>query len=147
MKSEPEEYSIDDLERDRVGFWDGIRNYQVRNMLRDEFKKDDLVLYYHSNAGKQTGVVGVAEVVGEAKPDPTQFNVHSRYFDSKSSKENPRWLGVDVRFKSKFSKLISLPELKADVVLAGSPLVKKGNRLSVIKLSEKQFMHIVQNAK
>lgn len=146
MKSEPEEYSINDLERDRVGFWDGIRNYQVRNMLRDEFKKGDLALFYHSNAGKQTGVTGVMKVVGEARPDPTQFDVHGRYFDSKSPQENPRWLGVDVQFKSRFSKIVTLSELKTAVTMLDSPLVKKGNRLSIIKLSKEQFDDIVQRA-
>lgn len=144
MKSEPNEYSITDLERDRVQFWDGIRNYQVRNMLRDEFKKGDLALFYHSNAGQETGVVGVMEVVGEAKPDPAQFDVESKYFDPKSAVDNPRWVGVDVRFQRQLTRLVSLAELKLDAKLVDLPLVRKGNRLSVMRLRKEQFVHIVQ---
>jgi predicted RNA-binding protein with PUA-like domain len=147
MKSEPEEFSIDDLRQKRRAFWDGIRNYQVRNMLRDDFKKGDVALLYHSSAGAETGVVGVMEVVSDAYFDPTQFDSKSKYYDEKSTKQNPRWFGVEVQFIEKLPRLVSLTELRREKSLVESPLVKKGNRLSVIEITKGPFERIVMMSK
>lgn len=146
MKSEPDCYSIDDLKRDKVEMWDGTRNYQVRNMMRDEMKVGDRALFYHSNAGKETGVVGTMEVVKEAYPDPTQFDPKSDHPDPKSDPENPRWLCVDVKFTSKFKEPVTLQEIKTDPFFATMTLVQKGNRLSVMPIKKKEFERIVKLA-
>lgn len=142
MKSEPSEYSIDDLKRDKTGFWFGIRNYQVRNMLRDNFRVGDLALFYHSSAGKETGVVGVMKITKAATSDETQFNKKSKYFDSKSTPESPRWLGVEVKFVRKFPCLLTLSKIKAEKRFSDLPLLKKGNRLSIMPISETHFNEI-----
>ena len=111
MKSEPDVYGIDDLKRDKVEPWDGIRNYQVRNMFRDQMKVGDLAFFYHSNC-KPPAVVGIMTIASEAYPDHTQFDPKSRYYDAKSDKENPRWLLVDVKYKRKLKREITLQELK-----------------------------------
>lgn len=139
MKSEPSEFSIDDLKNSKREMWDGIRNYQVRNMLRDEVAVGDLALFYHSNAGKETGIVGVMKVVKKAYPDPTQFDPKSAHPDLKSPKDNPRWLAVDVAFVEKFSRLISLSEIKENNFFSSLALVKRGNRLSVMGIDKKHF--------
>ena len=144
LKSEPNCYSIDDLKRDKVEMWDGTRNYQVRNMMRDDMKVGDLALFYHSNAGKETGVVGEMKIVKEAYPDPTQFDPKSEHPDLKSDPANPRWLCVDVKFIQKFKNLVSLQEIKLDPKFEGMPLVKKGNRLSVFPVSKKHFDRVVK---
>lgn len=146
MKSEPDCYSIDDLKRDKVDMWDGTRNYQVRNMMRDEIKKGDMVLFYHSNAGDETGVVGLMEVVKGAYPDPTQFDPKSDHPDPKSDPENPRWLCVDVKFKSKFKNPITLKELKLDPKFSDMTVVQKGNRLSVMPVNKKHFDRVIKLA-
>ena len=145
MKSEPECYSIDDLKRDNVEHWDGTRNYQVRNMMRDDMQVGDMVLFYHSNT-KEIGVVGTMSIVSTAYPDPTQFDPTSEHPDPKSDPANPRWLCVDVQFQSKFSRTVSLAEIKIDPVFATMPLVKKGNRLSVMPVVKKHFEKIVKMA-
>ena len=142
MKSEPDCYSIDDLERDQTTFWDGVRNYQVRNLMRDEMRVGDQALFYHSNAGKETGVVGVMEVVGEARPDPTQFDPKSDHPDPQSDPANPRWQGVDLKFVSKFTVVVSLAELRDDPKLADLLILRKGNRLSVTPVAAKDFRYI-----
>ncbi|MEM7607502.1 MAG: EVE domain-containing protein, partial [Myxococcota bacterium] len=130
MKSEPDVYSIDDLERDGQEFWEGVRNYQARNFMR-AMKKGDLALFYHSNS-KPSGVVGVAKIVGEAYPDPTQFDKTSPYFDKKPSKDGtPRWDVVDVAFEEKFESILSLSDLKDCDELTTMHVVQKGSRLSV----------------
>ena len=144
MKSEPSCYSIDDLKRDKVEMWDGTRNYQVRNMMRDEMQVGDLALFYHSNAGDQTGVVGTMEIVSEAYPDPTQFDPKSEHPDPKSDPENPRWLCVDVKFQSKFNEVVTLTELKRDPKFAGMPVIQKGNRLSVMPIKKPHFDSVVK---
>ncbi len=146
MKSEPDEYSIDDLKRDKVEMWDGIRNYQVRNMMRDEMKKGDMALFYHSNAGSEIGVVGVMEIVKEAYPDPMQFEPNDKHYDPKSPQENPRWLCVDVKFKQKLPRLVTLHELKERKAFADLPLVQKGNRLSVMPINKTHFDRIIRLA-
>lgn len=135
MKSEPDAYSIDDLERDGREMWDGIRNYQARNMMRDDMKIGEEVFFYHSNC-KEPGIVGVARVVSEPYPDPTQFDKKSKYYDAKSSADNPRWCLVDVEFVRKLTRKITLTELKAQKTLADMILTRKGNRLSIMPVSK-----------
>ncbi len=138
MKSEPDAYSIDDLDRDRREPWDGIRNYQARNMMRDDMRIGDEVFFYHSNC-KEPGIVGIARVVSKPYPDPTQFDPESRYYDPKSSQENPRWILVDVEFVRKLGRSIPLSELKGHPGLDGMILTRKGNRLSIMPVSEEHW--------
>ena len=138
MKSEPDAFSIDDLKRAKVEPWDGIRNYQVRNMFRDDFRIGDDVLFYHSSC-KVPAVVGTAKVVSDAYPDPTQFDPETKYYDPKSNPENPRWLLVDLRFKRKLKRPIPLTEIKSTNGLDGFQLIKRGNRLSVFPVSKKHW--------
>tara|TARA_R110002096_G_scaffold23031_4_gene73583 strand:+ start:18917 stop:19369 length:453 start_codon:yes stop_codon:yes gene_type:complete len=142
MKSEPDAYSIDDMQRDGRDMWDGIRNYQARNSMRDDMKIGDEVFFYHSNC-KEPGIVGITRVVSEPYPDPTQFDKKSKYFDPKSKPENPTWILVDVEFVRKLKRTISLRELKADKRLDDMVLTRKGNRLSVIPVSAKHWKHIL----
>ena len=142
MKSEPDAFSIDDLKRKGKEAWDGVRNYQARNYMRDGMRKGDKVFFYHSNCA-EPGIVGVAEVVTEAYPDPTQFDPKSNYFDPGSSRDNPRWMLVDVKFVKKLKRTISLKELQADPALAEMPLVRKGNRLSVMPVAAAEWRHIL----
>ena len=143
MKSEPATYSIDDLKRDKSEHWDGIRNYQVRNMMRDEMKRGDQAFFYHSSC-KQPGIVGLMTISHGAYPDPTAWDQSSRYYDPKSSKDNPRWLMVDVAFKHKFSRIITLSELKQHYELAEMPLLRRGNRLSITPITAKEWKFILQ---
>ena len=138
MKSEPDVYGIDDLKRDKVEPWDGIRNYQVRNMFRDQMKVGDLAFFYHSNC-KPPAVVGIMTIASEAYPDHTQFDTKSRYYDAKSDKENPRWLLVDVKYKRKLKREITLQELKENKKLEDFRLNQKGNRLSVIPVKKSEW--------
>lgn len=142
MKSEPQEFSIHDLQRKGKALWDGVRNYQARNMLRDEMRVGDRALFYHSNAGSETGVVGEMTIANAAYPDPTQFQIHHKYFDPKSSPENPRWVAVDVAFEKVFPRLIPLSLLKQKKRLAAMPLLKRGNRLSIMKLTKTEYDYI-----
>lgn len=146
MKSEPDCYSIDDLKRDKVEHWDGTRNYQVRNMMRDDMSVGDRALFYHSNAGKETGCVGVMEVVSEAYPDPTQFDPNSDHSDPKSDPENPRWLCVDMKYVAHLDRLVSLQEIKLDPQFDGMPLIRKGNRLSVFPINKKHYDRVLKLA-
>jgi predicted RNA-binding protein with PUA-like domain len=139
MKSEPDAFSIDDLAA-RPGkreHWDGVRNYQARNFMR-EMKKGDKVLFYHSSC-PEPGVVGVAKVVKEAYPDFTAFDPESKYFDPKSSPDKPRWFMVDIQFQKKLKRTIALAELKQNPLLEGMQLLRKGNRLSVMPVAESEF--------
>ena len=146
MKSEPDVYGYDDLERDGRTPWDGIRNYQARNFMRDEMKVGDRVLFYHSNT-QPPGVAGVAEVVSEPYPDPTQFDPTSRYHDPKSTPEAPRWVLVDVAPERRLPRLVTLAEIKADPALAELPLVRRGNRLSIMPVGEAEAARIVALAR
>ncbi len=143
MKSEPSEYSIVDLEKDGVEMWDGVRNYQVRNFMRDEMRVGDLALFYHSNAGKETGVVGVMKIVRNAYPDPTQFDKKNKHYDAKSTHENPRWLCVDVEHLETFRQPLTLSEIKTKSEFSSIPLVQKGNRLSIMPLSDTIFNKMI----
>ena len=142
MKSEPDVYAYDDLERDGRTPWDGIRNYQARNFMRDEMKVGDRVLYYHSNT-QPPGVVGIAEVASEPYPDPTQFDPTSRYHDPKATRDEPRWMLVDVVPVRRLPRLVTLAEMKADAALSELPLVKRGNRLSIMPVGEAEAERIV----
>ena len=142
MKSEPDAYSIDDLERDKTEPWDGIRNYQVRNMFRDDMKVGDEAFFYHSSC-KVPAIVGVVKIASEAYPDPTQFDPESRYYDEKSTEDDPRWLLVDVAFERKLQRPITLTELKGHPALADFRLTQRGNRLSVFPVSEDHWKLIL----
>lgn len=136
MKSEPEEFSIDALKARKTEPWNGVRNYQARNYLR-AMRRGDEVLFYHSNCAVP-GVVGIATVASAAHPDPTQFDPQSAYFDAKSSPAEPRWSLVDVKFKRKLKRTIALTELKGRAELKNFALVQRGNRLSVLPLTQAQ---------
>jgi len=142
MKSEPDVYSIDDLERDGREMWDSIRNYQARNMMRDDMTVGDEVFFYHSSC-KEPGIVGIAKVASEAYPDPTQFDKKSKYYDPKSDKDNPRWWLVDVEFVRKTKRNVTLTEIKAQKSLGDMILTRKGNRLSIMPVSKKHWNKIL----
>ncbi|MCD5381753.1 MAG: EVE domain-containing protein [Candidatus Pacebacteria bacterium] len=143
MKSEPSCYSIDDLARDGVEPWDGVRNYQARNLMRDDMQVGDIAFFYHSNA-KEIGIVGLMTIASAAYPDPTQFDKQEDHYDPKSTKENPRWLLVDVKFKQKFTDIIPLAVLKNDPAFADMALTQKGMRLSVQPVKEKHYKKIMK---
>jgi predicted RNA-binding protein with PUA-like domain len=140
MKSEPNCFSIDDLaaEKNKTTHWDGVRNYQARNFMRDDMKKGDKVLFYHSNA-KPPCVAGVAKIVKESYPDFTAFDPKERHFDPKSKHENPRWFMVDIKLVKKLKRPLSLAELRTVKSLDGMVLLQKGSRLSVQPVTKKQF--------
>ena len=138
MKSEPDAYSIDDLKRDKREPWDGIRNYQARNMMRDDMQIGDEVFFYHSNC-KEPGVVGIMKIASEAYPDPFQFDPESNYYDPKSDPDNPRWCLVDVEFVRKLDRNITLAEIKAAKGLDGLVLTRKGNRMSIMPVEKKHW--------
>ncbi|WP_440225177.1 EVE domain-containing protein [Dokdonella sp. MW10] len=143
MKSEPEEFSIDALAKVKVEPWSGVRNYQARNFMRDGMRVGDGILFYHSNC-PEPGVVGLAEVASLAHPDPTQFDPRSDYHDPASRPEEPRWLLVDVRFKRKLARTITLDELKAQADELGDfALIRRGNRLSVLPVTRAQWDFIL----
>ena len=143
MKSEPNDYSINDLKKDKRAIWDGVRNYQVRNMFRDQMKVGDRAFFYHSNT-KPLGIVGEMKIVKNAETDETQFDKNALHYDAKSIKENPRWLAPTVGFVSKFSNTITLDELKADKKLTDMAIVKKGNRLSVVPITKQHYEQILK---
>jgi len=142
MKSEPDAFSIDDLKRKKQEAWDGVRNYQARNFMRDGMRVGDKVFFYHSNCAVP-GIVGIAEVATDAYPDPSQFDPKSKYFDPGSSRDNPRWMLVDVKFVKKLKRTISLDELKNDPALIEMPLLRKGNRLSVMPVDAAHWKYIL----
>ncbi len=145
MKSEPDVYSIDHLAKDKTTWWENVRNYQARNFMMKDMQLGDLVLFYHSNA-EPPGIAGIAEVSKLAEADQNQFDKKSEYYDAKASKENPIWFCVQVRFKKKFKKLIPLSELKNEKPLAEMLVLKKGQRLSIQPVLEKEFAHILKLA-
>jgi predicted RNA-binding protein with PUA-like domain len=144
MKTEPNEFSVDDLvaSPNQTTFWFGVRNYQARNLLRDEIKLGDLVLFYHSSCD-QPAVVGTAKVVREAYPDHTAFDPSSDYFDAKSTSENPRWFMVDIKLVKKLSHPVTITEMRKHEELAEMLLLRKGNRLSVLPVTEQQYEFVV----
>ena len=145
IKSEPEEFSIDDLKNSpaKRTHWDGVRNYQARNFMRDDMQKGDKVFYYHSNC-ETPGIVGIAEVASGAYPDHTAFDPDDKHFDAKSDPDNPRWMMVDVRYKRKTKRVLSLREIKQhSEQLENFALVRRGNRLSVMPVSEAHWNFIL----
>ncbi len=147
MKSEPDVYSIDRLrsQKRKTDYWDGIRNYQARNFMRDQMKKGDLAFFYHSNCA-EPGVVGIMEIACTAYPDHTAFNSNEKYFDAKSDPDNPRWLMVDVRFKKKFKNPVTLQSIKVQKKLGDMRLVQRGNRLSILPVTAIEWRHILKMA-
>ena len=145
MKSEPDVFGIDDLKTAprKTEHWDGVRNYQARNMMRDDMKKGDQVFFYHSNC-KEPGIVGIAKIVKEGYPDFTAFDPEQKYYDPKSDPDNPRWYMVDVQFVRKFKRTITLEELKQVSAIKDMPLVRRGNRLSIMPVTEKQWNRILK---
>lgn len=144
MKTEPEAFSLEDLQARGQEPWDGIRNYQARNFIRS-MAVGDGVFIYHSRVAVP-GIVGVAAVASPARPDPTQFDPQSHYYDSGSSLEKPRWDLVDVAYRCSFAQCISLDSLRHMPEFAESPLVRKGNRLSILPITESQWQHVLQLA-
>lgn len=142
IKSEPDVYSIDDLQKDKKTFWDGVRNYQARNYMRDEMKKGDQVIFYHSNT-EPPAAVGICEVVKEGYPDFTAFDPDDKHYDPKSKEDNPTWIMVDVKFIKKFNNPVSISEIKENPKLKNMKLVQRGNRLSVMPLTKTEFDEIV----
>lgn len=143
MKSEPDAFSIDALAEmpGQTEHWDGVRNYQARNMMRDAMKLGDYVFFYHSNCD-EPGIVGIAEICREAYPDFTAFDPEHKYFDPKSHPDKPSWYMVDVRFVRKLNRTISLKELKEHSALVGLTLLRKGNRLSIMPISAAEWSYI-----
>lgn len=138
IKSEPSCYSIDDLKRDKTTLWEGVRNYQARNFMSREMRVGDQALFYHSST-EPPGAVGVAEVSGEAEPDPTQFDAGDEYYDPKATVSQPIWYCVRFRFKQKFARQVPLSELREQKELQKMVLLQKGSRLSVQPVTEKEF--------
>ena len=147
MKSEPDVYSIDDLaeQPEQTDYWDGIRNYQVRNFFRDEMSVGDLAFFYHSRC-KVPGIVGTMHIVSEAYPDHTAFDATEKYYDSKSDPDNPRWLMVDVKLERKFAHIVSLSDLRTQPALSGMRVLQRGNRLSVTPVAREEWEYIFSMA-
>jgi len=145
MKSEPDCFSFDDLQKAGVEPWDGVRNYQARNMLRDEIQVGDGVLFYHSNC-KEPAIVGIAEVVRNGYPDPTAYDPWEKHFDPRSNPANPRWYQVDVKYVRHLKQALSRDDLRRHPVLSKMGVLKKGNRLSVMPVTAEQWQAIVRDA-
>ena len=145
MKSEPNAFSIDDLQQmpQQTEHWDGVRNYQARNMMRDAMQVGDQVFFYHSNCATP-GIVGLMEVVRESYPDHTAFDPQSKYFDPKSAPDQPRWFMVDIKYIRHTRRVIPLSELKELAALENMPLVRKGNRLSIMPVGKDEWEHILR---
>jgi predicted RNA-binding protein with PUA-like domain len=144
MKSEPDVFGIDDLQAmpNKTDKWEGVRNYQVRNMLRDDMRTGDLAFFYHSNC-KEPGIAGIMKIVRRGYPDFTAFDPAAKYFDPKSDPANPRWYMVDVRFVRKLKRVITLSELKQHDALKDVPLLRRGNRLSIMPISKEHWDFIL----
>lgn len=147
LKSEPDEFSIDDLKAcgKQGESWDGVRNYQARNFMRDDMKLGDRALFYHSNCD-QPGVVGIMEVCREAHPDHTAWDKSDKHYDPKTDPENPRWFMVAFKFVSKFQRTVTLAEMKADKKLSGMRIAQRGNRLSITPVEKGEFDRICKLA-
>ncbi len=147
LKSEPDCFSIDDLarEKNKTTCWDGVRNYQARNYIRDDMHKGDKVLFYHSSTNPP-GVAGVAKIVKDPYPDFTAFDPKDKHFDPKSRQESPRWFMVDIKLEKKLKRFVSLDELRKIKSLEGMVLLQKGSRLSVQPVTQQQFEIVCQLA-
>ncbi|WP_408096796.1 EVE domain-containing protein [Peredibacter sp. HCB2-198] len=143
MKSEPDVFSFDDLKKrpKKTEPWNGVRNYQARNFMRDEMQVGDLILFYHSSC-EIPGVAGIAKVGSKPYPDSTQFDSKSEYYDPKSTKENPRWFLVDVTFEMDLDHHVALEELKKHKKLENMRLLQRGNRLSILPVTREEFDYI-----
>jgi predicted RNA-binding protein with PUA-like domain len=141
MKSEPDAYSIDQLARDRTTAWNGVRNYQARNFMRDQMQLGDKIFFYHSNC-EEPGIVGIAEVSKLAYPDESQFDRKSDYYDPESSRDDPRWLNVDIRFVKEIGP-VPLAELRKHKALAGMRILQRGNRLSVTPVDPAEWKYVL----
>ncbi|MDD9822888.1 MAG: EVE domain-containing protein [Gammaproteobacteria bacterium] len=146
MKSEPGEFSIDDLQRVTVEPWDGVRNYQARNFMRDAMRPGDPAFFYHSNC-KTPAIVGVMKIAGAAYPDPTAFDPNDSHYDPKSDPDKPTWFLVDVRFVRKLKTPVTLEMMKAETALAGMRLLQRGNRLSVFPVDKLHWDHVLEMSK
>lgn len=143
MKSEPGTFSIDDLRKHKRTAWDGVRNYQARNMMRDQMKVGDRVFFYHSNC-EVPGIVGIMKVVKQGYPDATAFDPHDPHYDPKSDPDNPRWYLVDLAFERKLAGTIALSLLKQHAKALGDfALLRKGNRLSVMPVTKRQWEYVL----
>ncbi len=140
MKSEPSEYGIDDLKRDKQSAWFGVRNYQARNFMRDDMKVGDLVLFYHSSC-PEPGIAGICKVAKTAAPDATQFDKNDSHYDPKSKSDNPLWVCVEVKFVKKID-LIPLATLRETPALSEMRILQRGNRLSITPVSDAEWEHI-----
>ena len=138
MKSEPSVYSIDDLAKDKKTYWDGVRNFQARNFMRDQMKAGDLVVFYHSNA-EPSGAAGVAKICKTGYPDFTAWDKKDVHYDPKSTKEKPLWFMVDIEFVEKFDNFVSLETLKSEPAFKGMMVTQRGSRLSVQPVEKKHF--------
>lgn len=145
LKSEPETFSIDKLKQlpKQIEHWDGVRNYQARNLLRDEVKVGDLAFFYHSSC-KIPGIVGIVEVVKSGYPDFTAFDPHSNYYDPQSVSDNPRWYMIDVKYQRHLKHIITLQELRGIPFLENLRLLQKGNRLSVMPVTKQEWQIILE---
>jgi predicted RNA-binding protein with PUA-like domain len=145
FKSEPEEFSWDDLmkSKNQTTFWDGVRNYQARNFLRDEIKKGDGVLFYQSNTNP-LAVLGYCEIVREGYPDHTQFEKNNDHYDPKADKNNPTWFMVDIKLAKDFTKPVTLDSIKANPKLKNMKLIQRGNRLSVMLVTKEEWDEILK---
>lgn len=148
IKSEPEVFSIDDLakSKNQTTYWDGVRNYQARNFIRDDMKIGDRLIFYHSNS-EPPCAAGICEVVKEAYPDYTAFDPEDPHYDPKSKKDSPAWMMVDIKFVSKFHHFVSMAELRANKKFLKIQLLQRGNRLSVIPVTKDEFDEIVKLGK
>ena len=144
MKSEPDTFSIDHLQKKKKAGWDGVRNYQARNLMRDQMKKGDLVLFYHSSC-KVPGVAGLAKISKESHPDLTQFDKTSKFYDPKATPDKPRWFMVEVEFVKKFKNVFPLAEIKKTKGLEHMLVLQKGSRLSINPVTEKEFQIIMRS--
>jgi predicted RNA-binding protein with PUA-like domain len=144
FKSEPTVFSIDHLSRcpEQTEPWDGVRNYQARNMMRDQMRRGDQGFFYHSNTATP-GIIGIIQVVHEAYPDVTAFDPQNKYYDPKSNPESPRWYQVDIQLVHRLKRLITLAELKQHLALQDMPLLRRGNRLSIMPVTQQQWVFIL----
>lgn len=143
MKSEPDVFSILDLKKNKTTWWEGVRNYQARNFMTQSMQIGDKVLFYHSNA-KPSGIAGTARVSKLSIPDPTQFDKQSEYYDAKSTKDKPIWFCVQVEFESMWKDVFTLEDIKKDLNLSNMLVIKKGQRLSIQPVDEKDFNYIIK---
>lgn len=143
MKNEPDVFGIDDLKKVKTDHWDGIRNYQARNFIRDQMQKGDRAFFYHSNCA-EPGIAGIMEIHSGGYPDFTAFDPKEVYFDPKSDPAKPRWYMVDVKFVRKLKRLVSLRELKQHKILQEMRLLQKGNRLSILPITKQEWDYILK---